>query len=154
MRGQVMRRGATAVSMVILAGVLGGCGDDAISKADFVAAAGKICKGIDTKLIALDKSIGEPGEAGATPAQQQGIVKGTGAIFKEAADELANLDQPSEGRETVKSFVAAMRKGADEVMAAGATPEKADELLSSGRDPMQKANDLADKYGLTECGAQ
>lgn len=141
-----------ALSVVGL--VLSGCGDDSVSKADFLESAGKICKGVDAKLIALDKSIGETGDAGPTPDQQQKIVKGAAKIFKDAATELSKLDLPKEGKETVSSFIKEMHKGADEVVAAGATPEKSAALLQSGKDPMQRANALADKYGLTECGGQ
>ncbi len=142
---------------MLLVGLLGGCGDDSVSKETFLAAAGKICKGIDTKLIELDKSVGEVGEAGPTPEQQQAIVKGAGAIFKEAANELDELEKPKEDTKdskTLESFVKAMHTGADEVLAAGATREKAVALLESDKDPMQKANELADTYGLTECGGQ
>lgn len=150
-----VRTGVASVAAgLLVVGSLGGCGDDSVSKEKFLAAAGKICKGVDTKLIALDKSVGETGEAGPTPEQQQAIVKGAGAIFKEAAEDLDELEKPKEDKKTLESFVAAMHKGADEVLAAGATQEKSVALLESDKDPMQKANELADKYGLTECGGQ
>lgn len=143
-----------AIVTVILAGLLiAGCGKDkTIAKADFVAAAGKICKGIDTKLIALDKTIEIAEGSEPTPEQQQEIVKGAGKIFKSASDELSKLDLPKEDRDVVENFLKEMHKGSDEVLAAAATPEKSVTLLESGRDPMEKANDLANKYGITECG--
>ncbi|MGK2959180.1 MAG: hypothetical protein ACSLFB_12465 [Acidimicrobiales bacterium] len=151
-RGGVMRVRATVVVLVMFAGALGACGKDSISKTDFIAAAGKICKGIDTKLLALDKSVKVETEP--TPEQQQTIVKGAGVIFKDAADELTDLGLPSDDKDTVKAFVAAMHAGADEVISGGATPEKSAVLLASDKDPLEKANDLADEYGITECGKQ
>lgn len=137
--------------LVLVAGPLGACGKDSISKADFLVAGGKICKGVNTKLMKINdvQFEGEP-----TPGQQQQFLIDVTKIFEDATKELSELDVPSEGKDTVEAFIAAMEKGTAEIKAASKSPEAATELLNSGRDPMEKANVLADEYGLTECGAQ
>lgn len=146
-----VNRVRVAVAVLVLAVGLGACGKDSISKADFLVAGGKICKGINTKLMKINEVQieGEP-----TPAQQQQFLIDVTKIFEDATKELSGLEVPSEGKDTVEAFIAAMKKGTAEIKAASQSPEAATELLNSSRDPMEKANVLADKYGLTECGAQ
>ncbi len=145
-----MRLRVAAAVLVLVAVPLGACGKDSASKADFLAAGGKICKGIDAKLMKINEiPTGEP-----TPEQQQKLLSDISKILEDATKELSALDRPSEDRKTVDAFIAAMEEGTAKIKEATKSPEASVELLNSNTDPMEKANDLADKYGLTECGAQ
>lgn len=153
-----MRRAATAGSMCLVAVgmslALAACGgsDDsttALTKAEFLKQGNAICeKG--------NQRIGKAAEeefprSGAKPSQGEleGFVTQTVIpSVQRQLDQIGELTPPAADEEEVEAILSAAQSGLDK---AKADPSL---LTKEGPGPFEKANELADEYGLTTCGEE
>jgi hypothetical protein len=117
---------AGAAICVFLAGC--GGGDDELSKAEFVTQADAICRKAQDKLSKVEKNYAS------------GIVD----LLNSEADEIEALDGPSGDADEIEAIVASTRKAAEAVEA-----NKTD--LAKAEATAEKAEKLADDYGLKDC---
>ncbi len=156
-----MSKALLAVGMAIaLAAAVVGCGggDDstdssaaALTKAEFIKQADKVCKEGEESLEAEGEEFAEENDIDIeNPTDEQKeevVVEVVGPALHKQGEELAALGAPEGEEEAVEAIVDALEGGADEI-------ESDPAILIEGKDnpPLEEASDLAGEYGLTECG--
>ena len=114
-----------------------------LSKPDFVTQAEEICAQGNQELETAAEDIrGEPSDEEITQFAGEVLV----ANIQQQHDDIAGLGAPEGDEDDVQAILDALQEGLDVVEADPAS------LLSSD-DPLEEASDLAEAYGLTECGA-
>jgi hypothetical protein len=145
--------GSVAVALCALALVAAGCGDDEpeptttasgppLSKSKFIAQADALCATGNQAIEEAGKQLG----ADPTDAVLEGYVDDTvvPAINTEL-DGIRALAPPAGDEAQVEAIVNAAQDALDQV--------SDDPTLVVGGDPFAKANQLAQAYGLKECGS-
>lgn len=114
-----------------------------LSKADFVAQADEICAtGNQEIATAIQGASDEPSEQEVAQIAEEVLVPNT----QQQHDDIAALGAPEGDEDEVQAILDAFQEGIDVVS------EDPASLLSSD-DPFGEATDLAEAYGLAQCGA-
>jgi hypothetical protein len=114
-----------------------------LSKAEFVAQADEICaQGNQEIVTAIEDFPAEPSEQEVTEFAEEVLVPNT----QQQHDDIADLGAPEGDEDAVQAILDALQEGIDSV-------EEDPASLTSSDDPLEEASDLAEAYGLTECGA-
>lgn len=138
---------AFAIAAIAAIGVAG-CGDDdstssttaTLTKEEFVQQANAICAEANAENEAAAK------EAQASGGDQEAFITDTLLPSIQAQiTAIEDLPVPSGEEEQVSEIVTAVNQGLDEAEADPAA-------LTSGADPFAEANQLANDYGMTDCG--
>lgn len=157
-----MSKALLAIGMAIaLAAAVAGCGggDDstgdssaaALTKAEFIKQADKVCKDGEEALEAEAEEFAEDNDIdmeNPTEEQKEEVVLDVvGPALHKQGEELAALGAPEGEEEKVEALVDALESGADEI-------EGDPKIVIEGKDnpPLEEASELAGDYGLTECG--
>ena len=112
-----------------------------LSKAEFSARANEICAEERPELEAAAEDLSDqPSDAEIRQFAEDVFIP----VMQKQHDAIADLGAPEGDEDEVQAILEAMQDGIDVVKNDPST------LLSSER-PLQKANDLADAYGLTDC---
>jgi hypothetical protein len=146
-----MSRAAAGLPLLTLAAaalLAAGCGgDETQSKTAWVEQADDICAAADQDLNqAVEDQFG-----GNTPPddaeQEQFVTDEVIPSLQSQHDEIADLSAPEGAEEQADALLAALQSGIDALEADPAS------IQAAGADaPLAKANQLADKLGLTDCG--
>jgi hypothetical protein len=153
----VSKRICTMLAVVVaLAAVAAGCGggdggdDEALTKAQFIKQADKICKRISEKNKAelqafVQKVQGEGGleNSGADLGRQVMLPN-----FETKVEELNDLGAPNEGEAQITAWFEALEDTAEE---AQRDPNILIGFAASADSPLVKANRIAREYGFEEC---
>ncbi len=139
--------GAFAVLLLLIAQGCGG-GEASLTKGEFIKQGNKICvEGEKERFAAVvratKKSGLKAGEQGSA-SQNEEIILAVLKPYEAMTSELADLKAPKGDEEKVEAIVDAMEESADDVRA---DPGKA----TTSSAPFEKANELAQEYGLIEC---
>jgi hypothetical protein len=137
------------VVAIMLASVAAGCGGDsettAVTKEQFVKEANSIClKGEAKRGQMLNELSSQFGGGKVPQAQREQLVLKVLPTYEETATNLGELDPPAGDEKEVEAIVEAMEEAVDRVKA---DPNTA--LV--GTIPFDKANKLANGYGLDRC---
>lgn len=117
----------------------------ALSKADFIAQADAICKAGNAKLSEASSTL----TATSTQEDFEAFVTDVAIPdLQSQHDELAALGVPAGDEDTISTMLGNLQTAIDDI---SADPSKM--LTSSGVSPFEDANQLAQSYGLTECGS-
>ena len=144
-----MRALTAGACAALLTGALfiAGCGggDDALTKSEFLKQGNAICKKGNQD---IDKAANQTFEKGQEPTKAQ-VTKFAEDTLIPSVDEqisgLRDLNPPSADEDKVNAILDEAESSLDKV--------KADpSLFASNQDPFKKANQMANAYGLTECG--
>lgn len=151
---------AGAMTLVLLAAVVAGCGggDDtssetsaALTKAEFIKQADAICAKGEKALEGEAEEFAEENDVDVekpTKAQQEEVIADVVAPgVRKQAEEIADLGAPEGDEESVEAIVEAVETGSDELES---DPAK----LLEGDNPLGEGSKLAREYGLEECGEE
>lgn len=139
----------SSVIGLILVGVIGwsGCGggdSTTVTKAEFNREAITICKQWQQGREAVLVKFGVASNATFTRAKQEKAILMILAPYETAVRELGELPSPPGDKARVDGVVRAMEEAVRQA-------QKAPLTVTSGRTPFKKPNELAERYGLTEC---
>jgi hypothetical protein len=156
--GRLIRLTA-AVAAAVALGVAAGCGDDdesagpattaaAITKAEFIAQADKICADADAAIEEeASATFTTPGPPDA--ATLEAFATGTLLPSLQAQhDDIAALPQPSGDEAEIDAILAALQQGIDE-----GTADPSLLATDAGPPGVARATTLAQEYGMQECGS-
>ena len=137
--------GAALLGVVCLAGAA--CGDDGVSKADYLASAKGVCQ---QGKEALTKASNEvfakipPGQK-LSQAEIEDFVRTTVVpTIRDQVKQLRALEPPKGEKAHVEEIYSALAKGLDEL-------EQAPAKLTDGSNVFAAADTLAQKYGISVC---
>ena len=136
--------GACAFAAAVAIGC-GGSDDDNLTKAEFLQQGNAICKKGNQE---IDKAANKTFEKGKEPSKAQ-ITKFAEDTLIPSVEEqvsgLRDLNPPSADEDQVNKILDEADSALDETKDAPA-------IFAANEDPFKKANQLANQYGLTECG--
>jgi hypothetical protein len=118
-----------------------------LSKSEFVAKGNAICKQGNAALDKAGKSFFQSGQKPSQAEQDKFVTDTVIPNIQSQIDQIKALTPPSGDEDQVNAVTAAAQSALDKA--------KADPSLliqQGGSDPFAHANDLANSYGLTECG--
>ena len=85
-----------------------------------------------------------------TKAEQEEVISGVlGPALQKQADEISALGAPDGEEEKTEAVIEALEAGAEEL-----EDDPASLLKESGTGPLDKANELANKFGFKQCGQE
>ena len=133
-------------AVALLAALATGCGDSSeaapLKKSQFVKQADAICATAQGEREAQAKELAEQGESDDSEDAEEAIQKILEPVDK-MTDELGDLGPPKGEEKEVEAIVAAYEEGASKLEADPAGPDSVSAF--------DKANQLAEDYGLTGC---
>jgi len=138
--------GALAAVALVVAGCGGGDETTSLTRAQFVKQGNAICKKQEdrrSKMI-LDAVESAPKDKELPQSAQKALVLQTLPPYEEMAEELEDLGAPEGDEAKIEALVEAMEKAASNIK------EEPLQVISN-KGQYEEANDLAVKYGLTEC---
>jgi hypothetical protein len=143
------RRGIAAalVALTALTGGLAACGDDGVSKADYLAKAKTVCEqGKDALTRASSEALAKipPGQKMSQPEIEEFVRKTVVPTIREQVNQLRTLEPPKGEKAHVDEIYSALAKGIDELEQ---TPSK----LTDGSNVFASADALSQKYGISVC---
>lgn len=133
------------IAMTLLAGC-GGGEDTTLTKSEFVSQANAICKKGEEERLKIFQSEAQklsPKEQKEQQKQEEVVLAGLRA-YEKAAEDISALNAPAGEEKDAEDLVAAMEEAAGRVKASPGT------ALVSGL-PFKKADQAAEKLGLSEC---
>jgi hypothetical protein len=148
------------MAIALAAAVIGcGGGDDssdsssaALTKAEFIKEADKVCKDGEEALEAEGEEFAEDNDVDIeNPTQEQQeevVVDVVGPALHKQGEEIAELGAPEGEEETVEAIVEALETGSDELESDPGA------FIEGKENPLAEASKLARDYGLTECGEE
>jgi hypothetical protein len=153
---------AVLVGVVAIAVIAAGCGggsDDStetavvLTKVEFIKQGDEICKKGNKQIEDEAEEFAEDNNVDTSnPSkkdQEEVIATVVAPALQTQADELAELDAPKGEEETTAAIIDALEAGAEEL-----EDEPALLLESNAAGPLDKANELANKFGFKECGQE
>jgi hypothetical protein len=147
---------ALLAALAALALVVAGCGggsdstdSSSLTKAQLIKQGDAICeKGEETLEAEANEFAKENGidTSKPTKAQQEEVIEQVVApALRKQAEELRELGTPSGEEEAVEEIFDTLEEGTEEL-------EEEPGKLLEGNNPVEKAGNLAQKYGFKECG--
>ena len=152
------------VGAVLFAAGVAGCGGssdddsgDALSKDDFIAQTNEICASVTADTEATADEFAEAFQAGDYEAASAALNDATDSL-EAAIDEVDALGAPEGDEDTIDEFISLSRDQVDiNREAADAAADGDQEALQSAVDEIDaaesKSDQIADDYGLTDCGS-
>jgi len=152
---------ATLAGAMAIAIVAAGCGssDDGtetavvLTKTEFIAQGDAICKKGSEQIEDEANAFAEENDIDTnkpTKEEQEEVISGVlGPALQKQADEISALGAPDGEEEKTEAIVAALESGAEEL-----EDDPGTLLEESGTGPLDKANELANKFGFKECGQE
>jgi sRNA-binding carbon storage regulator CsrA len=146
----VKGRKAIGVALLGLSGLTGGlsaCGDDGVSKADYLTKAKTVCQqGKETLTKASNEVLAKipPGQKMTQPEIEDFVRKTVVPTIREQVRQLRALEAPKDEKAHIEEIYSALDKGIDELEQ---TPSK----LTDGSNVFATADTLAEKYGISVC---
>jgi hypothetical protein len=135
--------GACALAATVAIGC--GSSDDELTKAEFLKQGNAICakgnKEIDAAANKTFEKGKEPSKAQITKFAEDTLIPSV----EEQINGLRDIDPPSADEDQVNKIL-------DEAESALDQTKDDPSLFAANQDPFKKANQLANQYGLTECG--
>lgn len=149
-------------AFVALAAIAAGCGSSSdgstdevvvLTKAEFIEQGDAICKKGNEALSKEAEEFAEDNDVDTeNPSkedQEEVITTVVAPALQSQADELSALGAPEGEEDATAAIIAALEDGAQEL------EDNPDSLLESdGAGPLDKANELAGKFGFKECGQE
>jgi hypothetical protein len=124
----------------------GGSDDDSLTKAEFLKQGNAICAKGNKE---IDKAANKTFEKGQQPTKAQITKFAEDTLIpsvEEQIDGLRDLSPPSADEDKVNAILDEAESALDET-------KDDPSIFAANKDPFKKANQLANQYGLTECGS-
>lgn len=147
-------KGLAAVASLLVAALAAGCGggsDDALTKAELIAAGDRICRAIVEESAAITPP--------ASPDDVGRFLDEVVRIAEEARDDFADLDPPDDAEELHEAMVTALEDGIEGAEEAATAADEGDmatatERLEAAQEAGASADADAKAYGFLVCGSE
>lgn len=144
----MLQRAARIVVICTAAAGLVACGDDALTKEEFIAAADEICKEAEERTEDL--------KAPTTPEEIRAFATEARVAIREVVAEVRELAPPEEDRQDIERFLDDLDEAAEVLPQIADASERKDteqvgELVAQLQDKVASAREFADEYGFESC---
>ena len=143
--------------MALVAGCGGDSDSDSGSKEGFIASADQLCADFREQAKTVETEFTDALDAGDLETAAQ-VFEGQGNAMSDAIDEIESLDVPSEDQATIDEFIALSRDQVDVTLEAADAIRNGDRqafesAIADGEALEAQSDELADGYGLVDCGS-
>lgn len=122
-----------------------------LSKDQFLTKGNAVCVELDKGVSAIiDRLVAS--ESAPTPKQAQAALRNVVPLYEDAFDQLRVLNPPSADEKLIDQYILLNDQAFQKLKEASKQPVQAQVFLNSDDDPFRAALEMADRYGLDDCG--